>query len=469
MMAVVLAAGHGKRMKSKVRKVYHRVLGVPILERIVRVLHASGLKVCVVLSPDGEKYISDFRDKPDCVVYQDVPLGTGHALKVALESGSVKDENILVLPGDLPLLRVDTIGGVLGYWRETGWDALVVAMMLDDPGRYGRVKVREDGSLAGIVEWSDATEEERAIKLVNTGVYVLKRSLVVSLLDALKAENAQGEYYLTDIFGLLVNSGYAVGVVVADDPTDFMGVNTRHDLAMAEEVARRRKIEELMDAGVTIHMPDTVYVEEDVELGRDTEVWPNTIIKGVVKAGEECVLGPGAYIEDSEIGNRVRIEYSHVVGAYVGDDSVVGPFGRLRPGARLEGKVKIGNFVEVKKSVLGYGTKASHLSYIGDATVGRNVNIGAGTITCNYDGFKKNPTYIGDDVFIGSDSILVAPVRIGKGAYTAAGSVITEDVPPGALAIGRARQINKEGWVEKYRARKMEELQREASEDGTSK
>jgi len=468
MKSIVLAAGYGKRMKSKIRKVYHKVLGVPILERIIRVMHGSGVETCAVLSPGGEHYIQEFKEKPDCVVYQKTPLGTGHALKTALEEAGVSDSEILVLPGDLPLLRVITIENIVNYWRKAQVDALVVGMVLDDPGKYGRIKVKENGMLEKIVEWSDATEEERAINLVNTGVYVLKTKLALSFLNHLKAENAQGEYYLTDIFEMLIRSGYKVGVLVAREPVDFMGVNTRWDLAVAEDIARMRKIKELMDSGVTIHMPNTVYIEEDVVLGRDTEIWPNTIIKGSVSAGEDCVIGPGTYIEDSQIGNRVRIEYSHVVQAYVGDDSVIGPFGRLRPGAKLVGKVKIGNFVEIKNSTLGYGTKASHLSYIGDATVGNNVNIGAGTITCNYDGFRKNPTYIEDEVFIGSDSILVAPVRIGKGAYTAAGSVITQDVPPGALAIGRARQVNKEGWVEKYKARKLQELNGEAKRDGAA-
>ncbi|UZN23214.1 UDP-N-acetylglucosamine diphosphorylase/glucosamine-1-phosphate N-acetyltransferase [bacterium 3DAC] len=453
MKAVVLAAGKGKRMKSSLEKVFHKVLGFAMVERIFKSLRDAEVdEVIGVFSPRGKELVSSLRYKPDIVVVQDTPLGTGDALKRAYD---YLDSVVIVLPGDMPLITADEIRRVLEKGKN--YDAMVVAMELDEPGYYGRIVLDDKGNLKSIVEYTDATDEEKKIKLVNTGVYVFKGESLKKYLDKLTPANAQGEYYLTDVFPMMIADGYSVGVFITDDAKQYIGVNNRYMLSVAEDIARKRYLKKLMMDGVTIRMPETVYIEETVVIDNDVEILPYTVLKGntVIKTGS--IIGPSTYIEDSTIEENCHIQYSHLTEAYVGPDSVVGPFGRLRPGAHLERKVKIGNFVEVKKSTLGEGTKASHLSYIGDATVGKNVNIGAGTITCNYDGFSKNPTFIEDDVFIGSDSILVAPVRIGKGAYTAAGSVITKDIPPGALGIGRSRQVNKEGWVSKYVARKKQE------------
>ena len=453
MKAVVLAAGKGKRMKSSLEKVFHKVLGLSMVERIFKALKEANVdEIIGVFSPKGKEMVSSLKYHPDVVIVQDTPLGTGDALKRAYD---YLDGVVIVLPGDMPLITADEIKRVVENGKN--YDAMVVAMELDDPGYYGRIVLDDNSNLKAIVEYADATEEEKQIKLVNTGVYVFNGNYLKQYLDKLTPANAQGEYYLTDVFPMMIADGYTVGVYITDDAEQYIGINNRYMLSVAEDIARERYLRKLMMDGVTIRMPETVYIEETVFIDNDVEILPYSVLKGetVIKTGS--IIGPSTYIEDSTVEENCHIQYSHLTGAYVGPESVVGPFGRLRPGTHLERKVKIGNFVEVKKSTLGEGTKASHLSYIGDATVGKNVNIGAGTITCNYDGFSKNPTFIEDDVFIGSDSILVAPVRIGKGAYTAAGSVITQDVPAGALGIGRSRQVNKEGWVSKYVDRKKQE------------
>ena len=464
MKAIILAAGKGKRMKSSLEKVFHKVLGVPMVERIIMACKEADINPIIgVFSPSGKDMVDGLAVKPDVTVVQDTPLGTGDAVKRAWE---YLDGAVIILPGDMPLLTGEELLRIKETYEESGADALVVAMELEDPGYYGRIVLDNNGHLKKIVEYTDATEEEKAIRLVNTGVYVIDGKLLRKYLNKLTPANAQGEYYFTDVFPMMISDGIRVSVYRAEDPTLYIGVNNRYMLSVAEDIARRRYLKKLMLDGVTIHMPETVYIEESVNIEADVEIWPYTIIKGDTSVASGAVLGPNTYIEDSHIGENATVTYSHIVGAMVGSEDAIGPFSRLRPGATLGRKVKVGNFVEIKKSNLGNGTKASHLSYIGDAEVGENVNIGAGTITCNYDGFKKNPTYIEDNVFIGSDSILVAPVRIGKGAYTAAGSVITKDVPPGALAIGRSRQVNKEGWVEKYIARKKNEG---GDKGGTSK
>jgi len=422
-----------------------------MVERLFRTLRMSNIeRIIGVFSPSGASKISSLKYQPDDVVIQDVPLGTGDALRRALEY--IDDDWIIVFPGDMPLITPEEINSIIDVGQN--YDVLLVAMRLDDPGYYGRVILNEDGNLESIIEYSDLTNEYEHVNLVNTGVYVFRSGFVDKYLSRLTNDNNQGEYYLTDIFPLMLADGLKIGVFETNNPNLYMGINNRYALSLAEEFLRKQYLKKLMLDGVTIHMPDTVYIEDEVIIENDVEIWPYTIIKGntVIKSGS--VIGPMTYLEDTVLERESQVQYSHVVGAYIGAQSGIGPFGRLRPGAHLEEHVKIGNFVEIKKSYIGKGSKASHLSYIGDAQVGNNVNIGAGTITCNYDGFSKNPTYIEDNVFIGSDTILVAPVKIGKGAYTAAGSVITEDVPPGALGIGRARQVNKEGWVDKYIERK---------------
>ncbi len=463
MKAIVLAAGKGKRMKSTQEKVFHRILGLTMIERVFRALKESERieEIIGIFSPNGQRLVSTLSYQPDVVVIQDEPLGTGDAVKRAYD---YLEDDVLVLPGDIPLITSEEINEIISHFLS--YDALVVAMRLDEPGYYGRVIIDENGNLRAIVEYTDASEDEKRINVVNTGVYLFKGNILAKYLKLLKPVNAQKEYYLTDVFKMMISDGLSVGVYITAYPERYIGVNNRYMLSVAEEIARKNLLRKLMLDGVTIRMPDTVYIEEEVVIENDVEILPYTIIKGKTFIGEGSTIGPSTYIEDSIIKENVTVTYSHIVRAYVGSGSVVGPYSRLRPDAHLEEKVKVGNFVEIKKSILGSGTKASHLSYIGDATVGKNVNIGAGTITCNYDGFAKNPTFIEDNVFIGSDSILVAPVKIGEGAYTAAGSVITKDVPPGALGIGRSRQVNKEGWVSRYIARKKQER---GEESGTSK
>ncbi len=442
MRALVLAAGKGTRMKSKIPKVLHPLSGRPMIEWVIETAGKVAQKVGVVLGFEAELVRKALPEWVDVFV-QGEQLGTAHAVMCAKDFIEPGDD-VLILYGDVPLISENTLKRMIEEHRK-GADVTILVADLEDPSGYGRVI--QDGDKYRIIEDADLPEELKSVTTINTGFYVFSGDFLLRALPEIKNENAKGEYYLTDA----VNFAEKVRVVKTDDLLEITGVNTRKTLVWLEEQLRMRKIEELLENGVTILDPATTYIHYSVEIGMDTVIHPMTFIEGKSRVGENCEIGPMTRIVDCEIGNNVKITRSECFKSVIEDDVSVGPFARLREGTILKKSSKIGNFVEIKKSTIGEGTKAQHLSYIGDAFVGKNVNIGAGTITCNYDGKKKNPTFIEDRAFIGSNSSLVAPVRIGKGALIGAGSVITEDVPPYSLGLGRARQIVKEGWVLKKR------------------
>jgi bifunctional UDP-N-acetylglucosamine pyrophosphorylase/glucosamine-1-phosphate N-acetyltransferase len=383
---------------------------------------------------------------------QEPQLGTGHALLQAEPLLQGASGTVLLLSGDVPLLRADTLRRLVSAHDAAGAAATVLTARMDRPDGYGRI-VRETpsgGHIVRIVEHRDAGEEERRIREINTGIYAFDAGPLFASLHAIGSANAQGEYYLPDLVAIYRTRGLVVETVETGDVREVQGINSRSELAEAGAVVRRRRCEELMAAGVTIVDPAVTYIDSTVTVGADTTIHPNVYLEGTTSIGEGCEIHAGVRIVDSAIGNGVVIlNHCLITSATVDDRVRIGPFAHLRPESHVMEAAHVGNFVELKKTTLGRGSKANHLTYLGDATIGDKVNVGAGTITCNYDGEKKHPTVIEDGAFIGSDTQLVAPVKVGKGAYVGAGSSITEDVPPGALAVARGRQVNKEGWVEK--------------------
>jgi bifunctional UDP-N-acetylglucosamine pyrophosphorylase/glucosamine-1-phosphate N-acetyltransferase len=450
LQALVLAAGKGTRMKSGRAKVLHPVLGVPLLEHVLRTAAAAGASpVAVVVGHQAEAVEAAFHGRGLVFVRQEPPLGTGHAVQVAREVFAAHpDRTLLVVNGDVPLLRPETLERLLATHRERKAAATLLSVVLDDAGAYGRVVRDGDGGVEAIVEAKDATGAVRDVREINAGLYAFEVPPLLEVLGRLQPQNAQGEYYLTDVVGLLRAAGHRVAALAADDPVEGLGVNSISELAEATRTLRARRTESLMAAGVGIEDPESTHVGLDVVVEADAVLRPYTILEGrtVVRAGAS--VGPFARLVDTEVGEGAQVlDHCLLRSCVVGREAAVGPFAHIRPDSRIGIKAKVGNFVELKKTTLGDGSKAPHLSYIGDATVGSGVNIGAGTITCNYDGQQKYPTRIEAGAFIGSDTTLVAPITVGEGAYIGAGSAITEDVPAGALALGRARQVIKRGWA----------------------
>jgi len=444
--AVVLAAGKGTRMKSATVKVLHQVCGRAMIEHILTAVQETGVqKTVLVIGQQGEQVLELLGSKVE-FTRQDEQLGTAHALMQARPNFEGYEGDVLVVCGDTPLLRPQTLAELCRRHRTGKNAATVLTAILDHPAGYGRVIRNAGGMVQKIVEQKDAAPDELAVREINTGVYCFRGSGLFEALATLRPDNAQGEYYLTDIIGYYVDRGEPVGAVVVDDPAEITGVNDRCQLAVAEKILRRRVLERVMLSGVTVLDPDNTYIDTTVSIGMDTVIYPFTFVEGKSKIGENCIIGPSSRLQDAELGCRVTVRNSVVVGSSVGDGCNIGPFAYVRPGCVLGREVKVGDFVELKKTCLGDGTKVPHLSYVGDADVGRAVNIGAGTITCNYDGEKKSVTRIGDGAFIGSNTNLVAPLEVGAGAVTGAGSTITRDVPPGALGVARDKQKNIADW-----------------------
>jgi len=451
---VVLAAGLGTRMRSETAKVMHPILGRPMLTYPLAALRQlKPSKISVVIGHQGDLVEAAFNGQPDLVFGRQIAMeGTADAFKTGLTAlrNLDLDGAILVLNGDMPLVRKETLQTLFAaHGRGTSKNSLTVGTFITDvPGSYGRILRNKQDRITGIVENKDASAEQRLIREVNGGIYLIEPE-VLSLIDKIRPKNAAGEYYLTDIVALAAKAGFKVGGCMVGQE-DLMGVNSRRELAEAADVLRLRIISGLMDSGVSVMHPESTFIHPDVKIGRDTIIYPNVIIEGSCRIGDGCTLYPGVRLVNAAIGKGVVIKDSSLIEeSRVGDGCFVGPFAHLRPGSLLKKDVKVGNFVELKKTVLESGSKAMHLSYLGDASIGKNVNIGAGTITCNYDGINKNKTTIGEGAFIGSDTQLIAPVRIGKGAYVGAGSTVTSDVPSEALAVSRSKQQNIKGWAKK--------------------
>ncbi len=438
--AVILAAGKGVRMHSQMPKVLHRVAGKPMIWYVVKAVKEAGIDDITLVVGHGREMVQEALSGENLrFVVQEEQLGTGHALMQA--QGSIDPANtLLVLAGDTPLLEGKTLKKLLDFHRQQQARATVLSGLLPDPFGYGRIIRQADGGLERIVEEKDATPEEKEIAEINTGMYCFQAGAVFAALSQVKCSNAQGEYYLTDVLPKLKNDGHKVAVLATDEVDQIHGINDRVQMASAETIIRQRHNQELMKNGVTIRAPETTFIDSTVKIGIDTVIYPFTIIEGQTIIGENCTIGPYTRINDSSIGNDVVIESSRVKEARIGNHCNIGPFAYLRPEADLQENVKVGDFVEIKKSIIGAGSKIPHLSYVGDALLGKGVNVGAGTITCNYDGKKKFRTILEDRVFIGSNTNLVAPVTIGEDSMTGAGSTITRDIPAHTLAVERAEQ-----------------------------
>ena len=465
---IILAAGKGTRMRSELAKVLHRAGGRTLLEHVIRA--CQPLKPAQLLAVVGHqaKEVGVLAESLGAqAIVQQPQRGTGHAVQVARRAIRKNAKLALVLPGDAPLLQTETLASLLDTHRRGEASATLLSAELDDPTDYGRVIRDAEGRVQAIVEEKAATPEQRAIREVNSSIYSFTLENLWPALNALHPDNFHHELYLTDAISYLRERNERVLAQLAPDADEIVGCNTRAHLADVDRVFRARKAAELMLSGVTMHLPETIIIDPEVQIGTDTVVEPAVQLLGKTRIGARCHIGAGSVLNDMRLDDGVEVgAHSILDQSRVGQAARVGPFARLRPGADIRAGAHIGNFVEVKNSVIHEGAKANHLSYLGDASVGREANIGAGTITCNYDGVNKNKTTIGDRVFIGSDTALVAPVRVGNGAYVAAGSIITENVPADALAIARGRQVNKPGWVARRRremGRARNATQRKAS------
>ena len=442
---LILAAGKGTRMKSELPKVVHKVNGIPMISKIIKVL--NGLEPeenILILGHKKEEVLKVVGEEADYVV-QTEQLGTGHAVIQAKEKLADYDGDVMILCGDTPLLREETLRNLYNFHKESKAVTTILTSIYENPFGYGRI-VKENGLVKAIVEEKEANEEIKKIKEVNAGVYCFNSKELFKALSKINNNNEKGEYYLTDVIGIQVGEDKKVQSFVLEDNMEILGVNSKVELAQASEVLRARKNLELMENGAILIDPKATYVEEDVKVGKDTVIYPGAVLQGNTLIGENCEIIGTTRIIDSVLGNNIRIESSVIEESKIDDYVTMGPFAHLRPKSHLKEKVHIGNFVEVKKSTLEKGVKAGHLTYLGDAQVGEDTNIGAGTITCNYDGKNKFKTVIGKNSFIGSDSMLVAPVNIGENSLVGAGSVITKDVPENSLAVARSKQIIKNDW-----------------------
>lgn len=457
-VAVIMAAGKSTRMKSRLPKVLHRVAGRPVVDYIIQAAREGcGVQDCIVVVGHEAETVKERLSSRwgDAVrfVRQEPQNGTGHAVMQAEPLLRAFDGDVLTLAGDTPMISPEILATLVSHHRDTGAAATVLTAELADPAMYGRVERGPDDRVLRIVEARDADEAQRAIREINTSIYCFRAGPLFRALAGTRPENAQGEYYLTDVIALLAREGETVEAIVSPDPNIVLGVNTRAELAEAGALLRARALAALMRDGVTVMDPANTYVDTEVSVGPDTVLYPGTILEGATTIGSDCVVGPYAHLVDTRLGDGVTLTQSRAELASVGDGARVGPFANLRPGTTIGRRARVGSFVEMKQSELGEASSVAHLSYVGDATVGPRANIGGGTITCNYDGTAKHRTTIGAEAFVGSNNTLVAPVTVADGAYTAAGSTITEDVPPDSLALGRARQVNKEGWAKERQNR----------------
>ncbi|MED3762094.1 bifunctional UDP-N-acetylglucosamine diphosphorylase/glucosamine-1-phosphate N-acetyltransferase GlmU [Peribacillus frigoritolerans] len=452
--AIILAAGQGTRMKSKLYKVLHPVCGKPMVQHVIDQVNQLQIEDIVTVIGHGAEKVQEQLGDSCKYALQEQQLGTAHAVMQAESVLSAKSGTTLVICGDTPLIKAETMKELIALHEQSQAKATILTAYADNPAGYGRVLRGEGGVVEKIVEHKDASEEERYVKEINTGTYCFDNQALFSALKKVSNENVQGEYYLPDVIEILKEEGEVVTAFQSSEFEETLGVNDRVALSQAEQILRKRINEKHMRNGVTIIDPLTTFIEADVQIGQDTVINPGSFIKGTSIIGQDCLIGPNTEISNCEIGDGTEVLQSVVHESSIGSFVKIGPFAHVRPQSDIKDSVKIGNFVEIKKTVFGKGSKASHLSYIGDAEVGENVNIGCGSITVNYDGKNKYLTKIEDNVFIGCNSNLVAPVTVGEGAYVAAGSTITQDVPQQALSVARARQVNKEDYVKNLKFNK---------------
>jgi bifunctional UDP-N-acetylglucosamine pyrophosphorylase/glucosamine-1-phosphate N-acetyltransferase len=451
---VILAAGLGTRMRSAMAKVLHRAGGASLVEHVIRAAAsiARPEQIIAVIGHQAERVRKEVEHLGTRFEEQSEQLGTGHALRTCAGQPGLASGRIVVLYGDCPLLSPLTLRRLMGAHQEHGCAATVITTHLENPTGYGRILRDALGRVGAIVEEKVATPEQKRVTEINSGIYCFEAELLWQHLERVQPNPASGEYYLTDVVELLRASGHATVPLVVEDASEILGINTRVELAEADRIFRQRKVRELMLAGVTVERPETVTVDLDVTVGQDTTIGPFVQLLGRTAIDAECAVGACSILENAELASGARVHpFCVIQDSRLGPGAQAGPYARLRMGAAVEAEAHVGNFVELKKTHFGQGSKAMHLAYLGDATIGAGVNIGAGTITCNYDGRSKNPTTVGDGAFVGSNSTLVAPVEVGEGSYVAAASIVTKPVPKDALAIGRAHQVNKPGWAKSRR------------------
>lgn len=449
--AIILAAGKGTRMKSALPKVLHPVGGRPMLGHVLQAVQEAGADQSVVVAGFGSEQVATYVGNEATLVLQQEQLGTAHALMQAAPAMANFSGHLLVVCGDTPLITGETLSQLVKTHIHRQASATVLTAKLDDPTGYGRVMRDAQGQVERIVEQKDASQNELAVQEINTGFYCFAAAGLFEALQEISTANAQGEYYLTDIIELYHRQNKVVAAYQCPDIDEVLGVNDRRHLAQAELLLRQRVLYRLMDDGVTIIDPATTYVEPTVAVGADTVLHPGTILAGNTVVGGGSTIGPNSHLVNALVGANCQIQYSVITDSQVGQQCNIGPYAYLRPGAKLGDRVRVGDFVEIKKTIVGDDSKIPHLSYLGDAVLGHSVNIGAGTIICNYDGKNKHITEIKDGAFIGSNANLVAPVQVGAGTLVAAGSTITKNVPDGALAVARERQVNKQGWAKKIK------------------
>ncbi len=449
LIALVLAAGEGKRMKSRYSKMVHKVYGKQVINWVCGTVEKVGFTETIVVVGHGADQVKECLGDKYKYVLQKEQLGTGHAVMQAESLLREREGLVFILYGDTPLISQETVKGAIEYHRNSGCRATIVTAFLDDPTGYGRIVRDLHGNVVKIVEHRDASPEELNINEINSGMYCFWIEDLLLALKELNNNNDQGEYYITDTIEILLKKELKVGAYEVKNPVEILGINDRIQLYQASEVMKKRILECHMKSGVTIIDPNSTFIDDGVKIGMDTVIYPGTIIEGNTDIGEDCIIGPNSRIISSTIGDGVEITNSIVVESVIGDKTSVGPFAYIRPGNRIGSNVKIGDFVELKKSIIGDKTKIPHLSYIGDTSVGKNTNIACGVITVNYDGKEKNKTDIGNNAFVGCNVNLIAPVTVKDNSYIAAGSTITDEVPEYSLAIARERQVIKEDWVKK--------------------
>lgn len=456
---ILLAAGLGKRMKSSLPKILHPLGGKPLLHYSLSVAqHLKAIKIAVVVGHGAERVRQACSGSEVAWVVQEKQLGTGHAVLCAREIYRQFAGDLLILSGDVPFITKQTVEALLAHHRKEKAVLTLLTACIDRPAGYGRILHDGRGAIVGIVEERDATGAQKEIKEVNAGIYAVSAPFLFPALERIANQNEQGEYYLPDIVDIALQDGARVCAVQVENPREITGINTREELALMEKSLQERINRRWMVAGVTLKDPQTTYIDEEVVIGKDTFIGPNTHLLGRTVVGERCRIDGSAYLTDAQLSDDVHLRFSVVLSnCRIEDGAIIGPFAHLRPGTTLGRQVHIGNFVETKEAVIGEGTKANHLTYLGDVTIGRETNIGAGTITCNYDGFKKYRTAIGDRVQVGSDSTLVAPVSLGDDVYVATATTVRRDVPAGALVYNERQERVKEGWTEQKR-KKMKKL-----------